>query len=122
MFPKSTGMKNYQTEVDRFWLTKWHWHRQRLTECWWSSANGFCCVDYLLCCGRCVQSAILSVARKCLFVSELSNADITRRVFVFDYNFDRLNLAWQFESRVAVCLLSFWAWRISCTQIFHKIG
>ena len=39
---------------------------------------------------------------KYLLVSELQNALIVRQIFL-DYNFQRLNLGWQFEYCVAVC-------------------
>jgi len=39
---------------------------------------------------------------KYFLVSELHNAHIVIQVF-FDYNFQRLNLGWQFESCVTVC-------------------
>jgi len=41
--------------------------------------------------------------------------------YFFDYNFQWLNLAWQFESCVAVCSRSSWAWQL-LEDVFHKVG
>jgi len=49
---------------------------------------------------------------KYLLISELNNAHIIRRVF-FDYSFQLMNLAWQFESCVAVCFTQFLSMTIS---------
>jgi len=57
---------------------------------------------------------------KYLLVRELHNAPIVRQVFV-DYNFQRLNLGWQFESCVSVCSRSC-SERRFLEDIFHKVG
>jgi len=75
------------------------------------------------CCGSCVQSVIPWVAR-CGLVSELNNAHIISIFFDYDYDFQWLNLAWQFESCVAVffhAVLEHGDLRF-LEDIFHKVG
>ena len=79
-----------------------------LTERWWC-AKGFCCEVFFF--EAAAYSQLLcGLLDKYLLVSELHNAHIVRQVF-FDDNFRQLNLEWQFESCVAVCSRSSWAWR-----------
>jgi len=40
--------------------------------------------------------------------------------YLFDYNFQQLNLGLQFESCVAVCSCSSWEWRF-LEDIFQKV-
>ena len=47
------------------------------------------------------RQLLCGLLSKCLLVSELCN--VTSLDKFFDYNFQRLNLGWQFESCVAVC-------------------
>jgi len=54
---------------------------------------------------------------KYLLISKLHNAHIIRRVW-FNYNFHCLNLAWQFESCVAVCSRSSTAWQFLLKTYF----
>jgi len=108
------GLDNYQTGVDQFCLAIWHHQRLWLNVDW--CAKGFCC----LVAAAAYSQLLCELLGKYLLVSELRNAHIVRQVF-FRYNFQQLNLGWQFESCVAVCSRSSWEWRF-LEDIFHKVG
>jgi len=65
-------------------------------------------------------SYLCELLGKYLIVCELHNAPIIRQVF-FDYNFQRLNVGWQFESCVAACSCSS-SERRFLEGILHKVG
>ena len=79
-----------------------------MTERWWC-AKGFFREAFFFVAAPAYSQLLCGLLGKYL-LSESNNAHIIRRVF-FDYNFQWMNLASQFESCTAVCSRSSWALR-----------
>ena len=116
--PGKRAVKRLWCGVDQFCLVSWHHHRLWLNidDVRKDFAVKFFCLlqqlrtvsYYVGCCVNIFSSA------NYIMLTSLDK-------YCFDYNFQWLNLGWQFESCVAVCSRSSWEWRF-IEDIFHKVG
>jgi len=117
------SLDNCQTGVDRFCLANWHHQFIRdfdwtLMMCERILLQSFCLLQQLWCTVSYYRYVICWVN---IFSSSNYIMLPSLDKYFFDYNFQRLNLGWQFESCVADCSRSSWEWRF-LEDIFHKVG